>query len=134
MLYSGSNSSTNLQNYVGLAESTDGVTWVKQNRGNPVFAGGGWCASDTEVWGVMKISSTYYMWFSTLHAGSVTCRQVGLATSTNLFSWVQDPSNPIFADTSGNYGTYCGFPFIYNNTYYFLVTQCEAHLSALDCL
>ena len=129
MLYSGSNSSTNVYNKIGLATSSDGVSWTKQNGGQPVFNGSGWCANDVEGWGLIKVDSTYYLWFTTLYAGSTSCRQVGLSTSTDLLHWTEDPNNPIFADTPGNYGTYCGFPFKYNNTYYFLVTQAEARLS-----
>ena len=98
--------------------------------GKPVFYGTGWCNNDVESWGLMKIESTYYLWFTTLNAAITSCRQVGLATSTDLLHWTEDPNNPIFADTSGNYGTYCGFPFKYNNTYYFLVTQSEAPLTS----
>ena len=131
MLYGGSNSSTNSQNYIGFATSSDGVTWTKQNNGNPVFSGAGWCASDVEPWGIIKIGATYYLWFSTLNGVNVSpyyCRQVGLATSNNLMSWTQDANNPIFSGAPGTVGSYCGVPFTYNGSYYFLVTQNGGYL------
>jgi predicted GH43/DUF377 family glycosyl hydrolase len=120
MLYAGSNSTTNQQNYIGLATSTNGVSWTKQNSGNPVFSGGGWCANDVEPWGLIKISSTYYLWFSTLNN---VPRSLGFATSTNLMSWTADANNPIFPGASGTAGVYCACPFTYNGSYYLLVTE-----------
>jgi predicted GH43/DUF377 family glycosyl hydrolase len=80
---------------IGLATSSDGVTWTKSGF-NPVLAGtaGEWDASGIEPWGIIKVSSTYYLWYSI--PTYLVERGVGLATSTDLTTWTKDSKNPIF--------------------------------------
>jgi len=103
---------------VGLAESTDGLTWTRQNNGDAVFgSGSGWDSGDTEAATVMKVGSTYYMYFSCTsqsnhYAGG---RGIGIATSTNLLTWTEDSANPIFEG-----GRFTPSGVIKRNGYYYL--------------
>jgi len=120
MLYTGTGSS-GVQ--AGYANSTDGAHWLRYS-GNPVLRpSGGWESGGNEIWGVMKVNSTYYAWYSPWPAGAppTPLRQVGLATSTDLLNWNKDPKNPIFGASSPDYGRYCVCPFKYEEYYYMLV-------------
>jgi hypothetical protein len=94
---------------VNLATSTDGVSWTKY-EGNPILTERG---DSIEAWGIIKVDSTYYMFYSNF-AG--TAREIGLATSTDLINWTKDVNNPIFTG-----GRFCGSIFKYDSYYYFLV-------------
>jgi predicted GH43/DUF377 family glycosyl hydrolase len=95
--YNGRQSGTQLQ--IGLATSTDGITWTK-NGGNPVLAfgaGGQWddyVVASPMVW---KEGSTWYMLYS--GARSTGAYQIGLATSSDGISWTRSGSNPVFSGT-----------------------------------
>ena len=95
MLYYGRNNSGEI--CIGLATSTDGYTWAREGA-NPVLEGdtGQWDAGCVEPSGVIKVDSTYYLWYY------ASPRKVGLATSTNLTNWTKDGNNPIF-DTIGDF-------------------------------
>lgn len=103
--------------WIGLATSTDGVSWTKSAE-NPVVSGdtGAWDDRDLDPWGVIKIGSTYYLWYNTIGAIPGLGRGTGLATSTNLTDWAKDANNPIFTG-----GRFCAFPFIYGGYYYLLI-------------
>lgn len=107
----------------GYAYSTDGVHWQRYS-GNPVLTpSGGWESGGNEVWGVMKVGSTYYAWYSPWAGGAppTPLRQIGLATSTDLINWNKDPNNPIFSASSPDYGRYCACPFKFKDYYYMLM-------------
>jgi hypothetical protein len=97
---------------IGLANSTDATHWTRY-EGNPVLYEGG---SFMDPWGVIKVGSTYYLWYNDGWGGGYGGRCAGLATSTDLKSWTKDPNNPIFTG-----GRYCVFPFKYEGYYYMLV-------------
>jgi hypothetical protein len=115
VLYTGT-PSTSTSGAAFLATSPDGISWTKQNAGNPVMSGttGQWDDSDVEVASIMKVGGTYYLWYNTLLVA--TNRQEGLATSTDLMSWSKNPSNPIFKNSR-----FCGDMFFYNGLYYHIV-------------
>ncbi len=79
-------------NQIGMATSTDGITWVK-DISNPVFSpsASGW--DDTGVFSpsVLKVGSKYWMWYSGFAA---TTYAIGLATSLDGITWTRSPSNP----------------------------------------
>lgn len=100
---------------IGLATSADASHWTEY-VGNPVLMGasGQWDDPSNAIdpWGVIKIGSTYYLWYSTIGGD----RSVGLATSTDLVHWTKDSQNPIFTG-----GRFCVFSFKYGGYYYLLV-------------
>jgi len=107
---------------IGLANSTDAVHWTRY-EGNPVVRGttGQWDDRDLDPWGVMKIGSTYYLWYNTIGSAPGLGRCIGLATSTNLKNWTKDANNPIFSG-----GRFCSFPFKYGSYYYMVVPHYTA--------
>jgi len=104
-------------NYIGLATSSNGSDWTEYS-GNPVLTGtpGEWDDSTLDPWGVIKVGSTYYLWYNTIGSVPGLGRCTGLATSTDLVNWTKDASNPIFTG-----GRFCAFPFKYDGYYYLLI-------------
>jgi len=102
---------------IGLATSSDAVNWTK-SASNPVLSGdsGEWDDRDLDPWGVIKVGSTYYLWYNTIGSVPGLGRCTGLATSTNLTDWTKDLDNPIFTG-----GRFCAFPFKHDGDYYLLI-------------
>ena len=92
---------------IGYATSTDGVTWTRQNGGNPVFDRGLVARFDgggVAYPSVIKDGNTYRMWYSGV-IESTTIWQIGYATSNTGLSWArQNNSNPVLG--FGKKGTY----------------------------
>lgn len=111
---------------VGLATSTDKINWIKSSN-NPVFNdSNSWANNDTEMCGsVIKIGSTYYLWYNTLSAGS---RQTSVATSSDLINWTPYQSTPIFKSQAGNNlrHQYCPNVFKYGDAYYIIINSQNA--------
>lgn len=98
---------------IGHAASSDGASWTK-DPANPVFDGTGtWTLNHVEGWGVIKIGSTYYLWFNDY--GGAGDRETGLATSADLVTWTPYQATSIFAGKR-----FCGDAFKYGDYYYFL--------------
>ena len=92
MWYDGADLSGHPQ--VGLATSSDGLTWMKHS-GNPVLSGGPdeWDASSEEHSPfVMKDGNTYKMWYE---GSNGTVRQLGYATSPDGITWTKYAGNPV---------------------------------------
>jgi hypothetical protein len=118
MLYTGRNSAGAAE-AIGLATASNpGGTWTKEAT-NPVLEGtaSAWDENSVENMNLMKIGSTYYLWYNTL-LGAGADRKTGLATSTDLTSWSKDSNNPIFS-ASGGY--FQAAPFKYGSYYYLLI-------------
>jgi hypothetical protein len=80
---------------VGLATSTDGMTWTK-SMANPVLVGtpGEWDGGSQEHGSyVIKEGGIYKMWYE--GSADYGVRQTGYATSTNGIDWNKYPGNPI---------------------------------------
>ncbi len=83
------------QGAIGLATSSDGITWTEYVS-NPVMskAGGNvWDNNAIVPDDIIKIGSTYYMIY---HGQNLTSSifQWGIATSTDLHTWVRNSGNP----------------------------------------
>jgi len=113
MMYLGTGAGAYLA--VRYATSSDGLAWT--DHGIKISQGsiGQWDYDvNLEPWGIIKVNSTYYLWYETLGGGE---RKTGLATTTNLNgSWTKDENNPIFDD-----GRFCPWPFKYQGYYYLLI-------------
>ncbi|MBN1660535.1 MAG: VCBS repeat-containing protein [Anaerolineae bacterium] len=93
MWYDGYNLDSQLA--LGLATSTDGLTWTK-SISNPVLAGtpGDWDGASGEHGGnVIQEGGLYKLWYE--GGGDDGLRQTGYATSTDGISWHKYPGNPI---------------------------------------
>ena len=104
MIYGGSDGSIGA---VGLATSTDGITWQKY-LGNPVLSHGGTSAPDENGVGSAGIEfkdGTFYLMFLGQDlAGKVT---LSLATSTNCIDWSKYQGNPVLGPgTEGSWDSY----------------------------
>jgi len=120
VLYRARNTAISNERHIGLATSINGINWTK-NASNPVLSvsPNTWEVSGgkgIDPWGIMKIGSTYYLWYNTVDPPASQTRATGLATSTDLVNWTKNPSNPIFQN-----GRYCVQPFQYGSYYYMLV-------------
>ena len=94
--YHGWKSTTQAQ--IGLATSTDGITWTKHGS-NPVLAfgtAGQWDDYNVGNPVVWKEGSTWYMLYGgAADAAGNQC--VGLATSSDGISWTRSGSNPVMS-------------------------------------
>ena len=80
---------------IGLATSTDGLTWTK-SVSNPVLVGtpGEWDGGSTEHSpDVIKEGGLYKMWYE--GSPDYGVRQTGYATSTDGIDWHKYPGNPV---------------------------------------
>jgi hypothetical protein len=83
---------------IGYATSPNGITWTRQNSGNPVLdvdAEGTW--DDHGVGGptVLKVGSTYQMFFT--GNDGVTTR-IGRATSSDGINWTKNSDDPVISN------------------------------------
>jgi hypothetical protein len=130
MLYRGHSASSS-ERKIGLATSADGLNWTK-NANNPVLSASPatWEVSDglgLDPWGIIKIGSTYYLWYNTVNSTGSGTRATGLATSTDLIHWTKDTNNPIFQG-----GRYCVTPFKYGSYYYLLVPHYDGAAAHME--
>lgn len=112
---------------IGLATSPDGTTWTRQNGGDPILDGtaSAWDDTDVELGTIIKVGSTYYMWYNNVANGAA--RQVGLATSTDRIHWTKDLRNPILPA-----GRFCVDVFKYADFYYMIVPHYSYGTSYAD--
>lgn len=125
MLYTG-NATTNA---IGLATASNPLgPWTKY-ASNPVMEGTAatWDSTGVENYGVIKVGSTYYLYYNTL-SGVGTSRQTGIATSTDLITWTKDAANPIFG-----YSRQQAMPFKWGD-YYYLLIVCWRYASDQACI
>ena len=105
---------------VGLAISTDGINWTKDQQ--PVLEGGTW-DKFIQPTSIIKIGSTYRMYYS----GSDELEsnwKIGLATSTDGVSWEKFSGNPIMETTLQWEQPYLKYPsIIYENDMFKMIYQ-----------
>lgn len=97
---------------IGYANSTDGITWTNRQQ---IITGdiAQWDDDDLDPWGIIKIESTYYLWYNTVSGSD---RKIGLAISSNLIDWEKDENNPIYES-----GRFCGDIFKRDEIYYMVI-------------
>ena len=101
MWYSGRDGTTSR---IGVATSSDGMTWVKY-AGNPVVEvgqPGQWDASYLEGCSVISKNGLWYMLYTARFSPSMS-ENIGLATSTDGYAWTKYGSNPVFTISSGQW-------------------------------
>jgi len=84
---------------IGLATSTDGISWSRY-LGNPVLKpGSGWDANSVlEPWVIFQ-AGQYKMWYTgqTMSNGQVTAQAIGYASSSDGIHWTEYSGNPVLA-------------------------------------
>lgn len=78
---------------LGYATSTNGESWTRSAQ-NPILDAEGWYAAGIDSPTVLKVGTTYHMWFSG-RASEDGPYAIGHATSTNGINWTVDPA-PVF--------------------------------------
>jgi predicted GH43/DUF377 family glycosyl hydrolase len=94
---------------IGYATSPDGVTWTRQNGGNPVLTPStpaAWDDGQVYYAWVIKDGTTYKMWYT----GFSTFEAMGYATSTDGISWTRSGSPILMAQGTGFEATSVGAP------------------------
>lgn len=95
MYYEGEDVATHTSQ-IGLAASTDGISWTK-SIANPVLRvgdAGAWDELELKYPAVHFDGATYRMWYSG-RSDRARCNRVGLATSADGVNWTKYEANPI---------------------------------------
>jgi hypothetical protein len=89
---------------IGLATSTDGDVWERKDTTGAVLTSavlsrtpGSWDDSGFDMGGMIKVDNTYTIQYSS----EAHPRRIGVATSTDLTTWVKDANNPTYNTTEG---------------------------------
>lgn len=96
LLYTGVNAS--MQYRIGLATSSDGITWTK-HPANPVFSpepANSWEDSAVYAPTIFHNGSEFRMWYVGLNSTTfLDAMRIGMATSPDGIVWTRFPSNPV---------------------------------------
>jgi predicted GH43/DUF377 family glycosyl hydrolase len=102
MWYAGMISYSNNLYQIGYATSTDGVTWTRENNGEPVLSFGKSNTFDSDgLYGtaVIKDGETYRMWYL-----GIPGRSAGIATSSDGVNWAKENGDsPVLQGDSGKF-------------------------------
>lgn len=117
MWYAGSND-TNVR--IGMATSSDGISWTKHSE-NPVLYDGGagaWDDASIMTRAVIFDGENYKMWYSGDNGNLET--QIGYAVSPDGVNWIKYSGNPVMSQTPGTWDSFSvRVPFvIYDGTEY----------------
>jgi len=89
---------------IGLATSTDGITWNRYHA-NPVFGGSGTEGAFDKLYAnradIFKSDSVYYMYYNGFNAQQSGVGKIGLATSSDGINWTRYANNPILTVGTG---------------------------------
>jgi predicted GH43/DUF377 family glycosyl hydrolase len=106
MLYSGAEAYPSATLRIGIATSTDGIVWKRDTVSNPVVnigPTGQWDDSFVMEAHVLRIDSTYYMWYTGASVQS-NVRKIGLASSKDGgITWAKHTSNPVLVPSGGGW-------------------------------
>jgi len=117
MYYNGFETSMSGAGKIGLATSSDGITWNRYS-GNPILSPGtGWDNFSLYNTAVVKVGSIWYMLYEGKGTGAGDTTQIiGLATSTDGINWTKYSGNPIIRKGFPYGSNYAAAPnLIYNN-------------------
>lgn len=81
---------------IGYASSADGISWTIHP--SPVLVAGvqrNWDSASVAEPAVVKVGSSYYMFYSALDKWAIENFQVGFATSTDGINWNKSNQNPV---------------------------------------
>jgi predicted GH43/DUF377 family glycosyl hydrolase len=84
MWYTGENTSNLTQ--IGVARSTDGITWVKEPSNPVITAGLGYGTSGIEVGDVLYLNGVYKMWYTAIDSSSMS--RILFTSSNDGVNWV----------------------------------------------
>jgi predicted GH43/DUF377 family glycosyl hydrolase len=88
--------SGNITVSIYYAESSDGINWDIQEKPIMVPSEGDWDSQSVETPSVIKVGSTYHMYYTGYNTDFSEARySIGHATSKDGISWSKDPNNPI---------------------------------------
>ena len=87
---------TDNKSNIGYATSTDGINWSVYPEA-VIIAGSqeNWDAAAAAEPSVLKIGSTYHMWYSALDNWAIENFAVGYAYSLDGINWTKDITNPV---------------------------------------
>jgi len=106
--------------YVGLATSIDGVNWQKYP--SPVFSHDNSSQYYIGVQSILKINSTYFMYYSAAPQSNYNQFSINLAVSSDGVNWTKYQSNPILSATLPWEGSGIAYPaVIYDGNQYIMV-------------
>jgi len=89
-----------------IAASGEAIDFTLANSNNPVLTPGDptkWDGAMVMQPCVVKDGDVYYMWYSA-HNGTGTPQMLGLAYSSNGYTWTKSRGNPIIPDASNGFG------------------------------
>jgi len=77
--------------------STDLATWTEEGYVVPPGSPGAWDSTDIWAPSVVERDGTYYMFYTGVQTNGLglPVQKIGVATSTDLYSWTKSGSNPI---------------------------------------
>lgn len=117
MIFTGCDALDSSHYQVGLALSSDGISWTKF-KGNPVFVDlnpanmNRFRQHETEGWGLIKDKDGYFLFYNPV---SHKPRQVWIVYSTDLISWKPVSTRPVLPSAGLRwqlgYMKYCAWPF-----------------------
>ena len=94
--------------WVGIcySTSTDGSSWSRQSESLTLGATYDWDDNFIHHPSVIKIGSTYFMYYSGAQVASSTTWHIGLATSTDGTTWTKYSGNPIIPAGASGFDSY----------------------------
>lgn len=102
---------------IGLATSTDGITW-NRNVGNPILSiGSGWENGSLYNTSVVIVGGTWYMLYEARGTGS---NILGLATSSDGITWTKYGSNPVLATSFQGLGYVAAPALVYDSGVFYI--------------
>lgn len=77
--------------------SKDLTHWTEEGYVIPPGSAGAWDSTDIWAPSVVENNGTYYMFYTgvKLNGSNVQEQKIGVATSTDLYTWTKSPSNPV---------------------------------------